>query len=107
MNLPSDQKDRVVLSKYKSTKNAKPIYIIDLRSPALKMESFLPPEDLAQIFKKNIETVFALAGFDQSEEDVYFLGYSRGVLSALNLLTKQIDRKIHHRGILQNLERKD
>ena len=48
------------------------------------MESFLPPEDLAQIFKKN-KTVFALAGFDQSR-GVYFLGYSRGVLSALNLL---------------------
>ena len=62
------------------------LHIIDLRSPALKMESFMPPRELGQIFKKGIEETFSLAGFDNSEENVYFLGYSKGVLPALTLI---------------------
>ena len=46
----------------------------------------MPPVEQGKIFKKSIEEVFELAGFNKSNEDVYFLGYSRGVLSALTLL---------------------
>ena len=86
LKLSSEQKDRVSLSKYTDTVGNNLLYIVDLRSPSLKMESFLPPKQLGQIFKKSIDEVFSAAGFDSSEESVYFLGYSRGVLPALSIL---------------------
>ena len=86
LNLSASEKDRVNLTKYYDENGNQILHIIDLRSPALKMESFMPPVEQGKIFKKSIEEVFELAGFNKSNEDVYFLGYSRGVLSALTLL---------------------
>ena len=52
LDLSPEQKDRVSLTKYFDTDGKQMLHIIDLRSPALKMESFMPPRELGQIFKK-------------------------------------------------------
>lgn len=86
LNLSKEDEGRVALTNFYSETGQLISRIIDLRYPIYSLESFLPPKKQALTFRRMIDLVFQQAGLHDSEEDVYILGYSRGVLPALTLL---------------------